>query len=104
MDGKFTKAIEEKNKIEAEISILKHKLESKSYNMAEIENQKMYRSNEKVKCEENIKEIEGQIFQTSEEIEEKKQKAEEFKNNLQRLEKDYSELSGRYNSETKKVK
>jgi len=71
--------------------------------MAEIENQKMYRSNEKVKCEENIKEIEGQIFQTSEEIEEKKQKAEEFKNNLQRLEKDYSELSGRYNSEQKRL-
>lgn len=103
LDSKFTKAIEEKNKTEAELSILKHKLESKSYNMAEIENQKMYRFKEKVKCEENIKEIEGQILQTSKEIEQKKQKAEEFKNNLQQLEEDYSELSELYNSEQKRL-
>lgn len=38
LDSKFIKVIEEKNKIEVEIFILKYKFESKSYNMVEIEN------------------------------------------------------------------
>lgn len=102
-DNEYRRLLEEKNQIEAEISILKHKLESAEQTLKNLEDQKAKKQEQKLKCDQEIKELERQISEVSHVVEAQKNHLDKLKDEIEKMEKEHSNLTFMFTKEVEIV-